>query len=282
MDYHKELFHDHSLMIFRNDEIVGVFPAAVSNNNLNYIISHPGLTFGGLISGTKGSQDHTQSCLSKILEYYKSQNFERLIYKAIPSIYQSRPAEQDQYFLWRSGFECFRTDLSVSINLSNKIELSSRRRRGLKISKKALSLTNDITFIDAFWTLLTNNLYERHSVQPTHSIDEIKKLMLNFPNNIVPIFALRDNNCVGGVVLYKTPNAHHAQYISANREGQDLGALDLIFDTLIHQARDEKVAFFDFGISTEESGMKLNEGLYSFKYQFGGGGTCHRFYSKEL
>ena len=39
---------------------------------------------------------------------------------------------------------------------------------------------------------------------------------------------------------------------------------------------------FDFGISTEAEGMILNEGLYRFKSEFGGGGVVHEFYEMRL
>jgi lipid II:glycine glycyltransferase (peptidoglycan interpeptide bridge formation enzyme) len=40
--------------------------------------------------------------------------------------------------------------------------------------------------------------------------------------------------------------------------------------------------YFDFGISNEQEGRILNEGLYRFKVSFGAGGVVHEFYEVEL
>ena len=40
--------------------------------------------------------------------------------------------------------------------------------------------------------------------------------------------------------------------------------------------------WFDFGTSNERQGRFLNEGLYEFKSNFGGGGVAHEFYTLNL
>ena len=282
MEYHKDSFKDYSLLFFQNNKLIAVFPAAISPLDSRNIVSHPGLTFGGLVSRMNLSQDQVSECLSALIDYYSKLGFKSLLYKAIPSIYHRRPAEQDQYFLWKAGFECFRIDLSVSINLNTEIVASSRRLRGLKKAQRSVQLSYDLNYLDSFWELLANNLKQRHSARPTHSLEEIKLLISRFPNEIVPLFALNNGTCVAGVVIYKSHNVHHAQYISACPQGQDIGALDLIFSEVLLKALGENVSYFDFGISTINNGSDLNEGLYSFKYEFGGGGICHRFFTKEL
>ena len=282
MDYHSAKFQDKSLMFFAADKLVAVFPAAISLANTREVVSHPGLTFGGLIISVHDSQDFTEPCLLALLNYYSKEGFESLVYKSVPSIYHGRPAEQGDYFLWKSGFECFRIDLSVSVNLNTHIRLSSRRSRGLKKAQQTLDLSNDLIHLVSFWNILTKNLEERYSRTPTHSIDEIKLLISRFPDQIVPTFALKGGNCVAGVLVYKSHRVHHAQYISASTDGKDLGALDLIFSQVFQMAQSEGVSYFDFGVSTINEGRGLNKGLYTFKYEFGGGGICHRFYKKDL
>jgi hypothetical protein len=282
MNYHEDRFIDRSLMCFQNKELVAVFPAAESPINANEVISHPGLSFGGLVSKKHASQDIVEACLVAISKYFSECGYKTLTYKAVPHIYHTRPFEQDQYFLWKQGFVCNRIDLSVSVNLSRRIELGSRRLRGIKKAGSTLTLSRNMFFIESFWEILENNLKNRHSATPTHSLEEITLLISRFPKDIFPIFAVKDEKCVGGVIIYGSPQVHHAQYISASTEGQTLGALDFIFDEAVKGAREEGAAFFDFGISTTNNGRDLNEGLYSFKYEFGGGGTCQRFYTKEL
>ena len=80
-------------------------------------------------------------------------------------------------------------------------------------------------------------------------------------------------------MLYTTDKVAHAQYIAASTEGKKIGALDFLFDYLIAQ---NQKAYFDFGISTEHSGMYLNQGLVQFKEGFGGVGLTHEFYKIKL
>jgi hypothetical protein len=47
MEYHSDRFRDHSLLFFKNGNLIGLMPANINNDSLN---SHEGLTFGGIIS----------------------------------------------------------------------------------------------------------------------------------------------------------------------------------------------------------------------------------------
>jgi len=47
MEYHSDRFRDHSLLFFKNRELVGLLPANIRGDELH---SHEGLTFGGVIS----------------------------------------------------------------------------------------------------------------------------------------------------------------------------------------------------------------------------------------
>ena len=78
-------------------------------------------------------------------------------------------------------------------------------------------------------------------------------------------------------VVFETDNVAHAQYIANSDEGRQCGALDAVMDYLINQQYANKV-YFDFGVSTENNGMYLNEGLAMQKQEFGGRGIVYDFY----
>lgn len=73
----------------------------------------------------------------------------------------------------------------------------------------------------------------------------------------------------------------HTQYISANLEGKEIGALDLLFDYLINTEY-SNYKIFDFGQSTENNGIYLNESLIFQKEGFGGRGVVYDIYEYEL
>jgi lipid II:glycine glycyltransferase (peptidoglycan interpeptide bridge formation enzyme) len=61
-----------------------------------------------------------------------------------------------------------------------------------------------------------------------------------------------------------------------------VSALDAVFDGAIIDANRAGVRYFDFGTSNEDEGAVLNEGLYRFKAEFGGGGVAHEFFELDL
>jgi hypothetical protein len=81
--------------------------------------------------------------------------------------------------------------------------------------------------------------------------------------------------------VFENRTAVHAQYISASDAGKRIGALDVLFDHLIAEHyRDKK--YFDFGISTENGGAELNQGLIEQKEGFGARAVVHDWYEVDL
>ena len=102
-----------------------------------------------------------------------------------------------------------------------------------------------------------------------------------FPSEIRLFTACNSNGVVGGCLVFETSRVAHIQYISANEEGRQSGALDLIFDYLINNTFKNK-KYFDFGISTENGGDILNTGLISQKEGFGGRGIAYDIYKINI
>ena len=74
---------------------------------------------------------------------------------------------------------------------------------------------------------------------------------------------------IAGTVLFIYENAIHTQYMAANDTAREIGALDLTISSVIENYKTTK-KWLDFGISTEDMGHYLNEGLISQKEGFGG------------
>ena len=69
--------------------------------------------------------------------------------------------------------------------------------------------------------------------------------------------------------------------MAANDEARRLGALDLTIATIIEEYKNSK-EYLDFGISTENAGMFLNEGLISQKESFGGRTNVYETYVIDI
>ena len=63
-----------------------------------------------------------------------------------------------------------------------------------------------------------------------------------------------NGNVIAGTLLFVTPTVYHCQYIASTMAGNDISALDFVFERLIGHAFAEGIDFFDFGISNEDEG----------------------------
>jgi len=282
--YHSDRFTDQSLMLRDSrSRLVGVLPAATDPTDERRVVSHPGITYGGVVhSGSLGGGAMIDT-LKAIRDHYLRNGFRALGYKVVPHIYHRRPSADDVYALANLTADLYRCDLSSAIDLTDRARPSDRRRRGArKALEQGVEVGADADGLNDLWAVLEENLATRHGVRPTHSVDEMQLLRSLFPESIEVVTARAEGAVVAGVVLFKTPRVVHAQYVGSNEEGRAVSALDAIFEDCIRRATASGARFFDFGISTEAEGRALNAGLHTFKSEFGGGGVAHMFYELDL
>lgn len=274
MDYHKDRFEDHSLLFYKGEELVAVLPM---NKDGKSLVSHGGLTYGGFITNEKMKQNTMDECFDALVEYGNKHNIKEIIYKALPHIYHSQPAEEDQYSLFLKNARIGKIEASTTLNLQNplkmakgrKAQVSRAKREGVVVSELTGALDNH-KFID----LENEVLFERHKTKAVHSGDELELLHSRFPNNIRIFGALKDNELIAGTVIFEYAKVIHTQYMAANEYARRIGALDYVINHIIDQYSTK--LWLDFGISTEQDGRVLNQGLKSQKEGFGGRTTVYQ------
>lgn len=282
LSYHGERFQDRSVVILEDESWVGVMPAAVSQADPSAVITHPGSTYGGIVHGGRLRGSRMLEAVMATRNLLESSGYRTLRYKAIPHIYHRSPADDDLYALFRLNARLYRCDLSCCVDLATRLPLSERRRRALrKARSSALNIAGGRAHLASVWHLLRENLQRKHAVQPTHSIGELTLLSERFPQEIQFRVACIGDRVVAGIVLFNCGLTAHAQYIAVSELGQDVHALDLLFEHCIDEARSAGRRYFDFGISTEDDGRALNDGLYRFKSEFGASGLVHSFYELQ-
>lgn len=279
MDYHADRFDDNSFMFYHKGKLKAVLPANVAGDTL---YSHQGLTYGGLLLDKKATVEDVLECFDSLNSWLRENGISKVVYKALPWIYQQYPSEEDLYALtWKCKAQLISRDISSSIVIDNKLKFAESRKSGIR---KALSLNIEVgesNDVDGFWHILEDNLGNRYNAKPVHASSEMKLLMSRFPNNIRLYVAKMNGEIVGGTLIYVTPQVVHTQYISASVEGKKHGALDLLFDYIINKVY-ANCRYFDFGKSTEQGGAYLNEPLIFQKEGFGGRGVCYDWYQWEL
>lgn len=277
MDYHADRFVDASLVVERDGELVAAFPADIRGE---LVTSHGGLGYAGLIMGHALRAGSALSVFERIGERYRARGVKRVVYKAIPHVFHAYPAEEDLYALHRLGARLFRRDLSSVIALREALRFTPGRRHAAGKGRKAgvrLQAGGD----PADFHALLVDVLRRHDARPTHSLQELRLLQSRFPQQIVLHEARRGDSLLAGVVVYDFGRVVHTQYMAVSQEGRRLDALSLLLAELIGNTYAGRM-YFSFGISTEQEGRLLNEGLVAQKEFFGARAVVHDFYEWPL
>lgn len=279
MEYHSDRFVDHSFMFYENDKLIALMPASKHGDEIR---SHGGLTYGGIVT-------HKNMTTQKMLDIFDGLKKElavchikKLIYKCIPRIYHNYPADEDLYALFKNDAKLIRRDVSTTILLPEKMNFSVLRSRGVKKAlKNGLEVRESHDF-KTYIALLASVLNLHHDTKPVHTAEELELLASRFPEQIRLFAAFdRGEKMYAGVVIFDTTQTVHAQYMANSEEGREIGALDLVLDYLINVYAINK-KYFDFGISTEDAGRYLNNGLIFQKEGFGGRAIVYDFYEMEI
>lgn len=278
MDYHADRFDEHSLMFLEAGKLIALLPANRQDDDL---VSHGGLTYGGLITGAKMGAARMLELFESLMAYLRTAGLATLHYKAIPHIYHDQPAEEDLYALFRHGADMVRADVSSTIAIPHRLPFGSGKKDGLRKARKAALEVRESRDWTMCWNLLTRVLEDRHDAKPVHSLAEIELLAGRFPDNIRLFGAFDGGEMVSALVIFDCGRTVHVQYIASSDQGRQHGGGDLIVQTLLSDVYADR-DWFDFGISTTEQGRALNEGLVRQKEMFGARTTLYQQFRLSL
>ena len=282
MDYHADRFADVSLMFYDDNRVLRALLPANFFVVDRVVASHAGLTYGGFILSADVKGGELLAIFEAAMRYMKYElGAVCFVYKPVPYIYSSLPAQEDLYALFRVGARLAGRALSSVVDNGSFVGFSElRRRKVAKAAKNGVVYSCSDDFV-SYWSILTDVLEQRHDCRPVHSLEEILLLHSRFPENIKLYTACGSGAMLAGCVVYECKNIVHIQYIAASDEGRAVGALDGLFDYLINNVY-SGVRFVDFGISTENGGRFLNEGLLFQKEGFGARGVVYDVYEIDL
>ncbi|MCM1075742.1 MAG: GNAT family N-acetyltransferase [Bacteroides sp.] len=280
MEYHADRFPDHSYMFFDSDgNVSGLLPATLRGDVLS---SHAGLTYGGIVMSMRTSAAEPLEMLTLLREQLRSEGIKKIIYKAIPHIYHRQGAEEDLYALFRLNARLTVRNLSTAINLRNPIPSSRLGKRAEKRRRKGNITVSEVQTADSFWDIVIEDRRIRHNTRPVHTAAELNYLKERFPDNILFYIATDPiNEVLGGAVIYLDRGVIHLQYAACTQKGKDMYATDVIYHELIYNTLPDN-DYFDFGISNEDAGRYLNEGMVHHKEEFGGRSVVYDIYEMDV
>ena len=280
MDYHSDRFKDCSLVALHEGRLCALLPACIEGDTL---WSHRGLTYGGWLVPLKHFDATVMvEVMDAACQWMTDNSIKRLVYKPVPHIYHRYPCEEDLYALFRHQAKLIETNISTTIDLTCPLPLDRGNKSGANAARKAGIQVGPSEDWEGYWRLLSSLLDERYGTRPVHTLDEMRLLHGRFPDGIRLYAATLDGEMLAGVVMYLSQPVAHCQYIGASPQGKDSKALTLLFDYLIGEAKASGYRYFDFGISNEDHGRYLNEGLVRQKSRLGGRGIVYNTFEINL
>ena len=288
LGYHPpDRFEDHSLIFHKKGNLSALFPACVVNDDGGKTLySHRGATFGGFVIDESSSFKDAFDLTESLLKYARKKEFSRIILTQPPLIYQTRLSNNLDFALLQNGFDYLKREVSSVLSLKPSLaaNINNFRSEARTAFRRAVKLGVSVKESDdyeGFYKILEANLWTRHGVKPTHTVEEIKSLRKLFPDKIELLGAFAEGKMIAGIVLFEcNSKVLIAFYISHDEEYQNYRAVNLLFHDIIKRAIKRKFKFLDFGIFTVN--MEPNWGLGRFKESFGASGLFRDSFQIEL
>lgn len=274
LDYHGDRFRDLSLVLRKGEGLTAVFPLAAHPVQADLAVSHPGTSFGGIITQSRDPAE-ARRILRLAAGRLIDQGFARLSYRMAPSAVLRLPDDGLLPDLLRLG-RVTQLDLCSVLQLHQagkdrlywQTEIRRAERKGLAA---------DPVETPAEWSelhsLLSTRLREKYGKRLVHSVAELIDLHARLgPQSRAQLIRDDHGQALAGQWFtdYGTGTLHN-QYNGATDAGLALGAASYGIALTLERARAEGFRTFSFGRSTSDDGWTENRALLRFKAGFGAG-----------
>lgn len=286
---HSRKFYDHnplnasedaSLIFYKEDRIIAVFPAVLYlMNGCRILHSHLRATYGGIVLSKDVNVEIAIQLIGIIISIAKDKNVKQIIVRNSFRIFHKNLCDETDFAMWFHGFEIKSRELEISVPISGSLETirSQYHNNTVRNVKKAMksvevNISNDFT---RFWDVLEKCLLERHSQKPVHNLQSIKKLRENVGDDKILLFAAYyQNKLIGGIVVFNFAElVLTSQYIASDNDFQHLNPVHALIDYIIEWGNKKGAKYLNLGMANEDGGKKINSGLFRFKESFGGRGV---------
>ena len=279
INYHpKGRFKDHSLIFMEKGKPVALFPAVEFKDGSKRILySHRGSSYGGIVQPLNQGVEKNVKIVKALGEYAKDQSFDSIIMTLPPDIYNHQLNNYLEFACFREGYTYLKREITSVLKLEDDIDKNLAKfksthrtayRRGEKMGVKVRE-TDDYK---AFYAILKNNLKIRHSVEPTHTLNELLALKKLYPEQIRLYGAYLEETMIAGIVMFDANElVTLAFYISHDEDYQEYRGVNVLFKDVIADSIKRGFHYLDYGIFTVN--MEPNYGLARFKESFGSGGV---------
>ena len=260
LDYHADRFDDHSLLFFGERAApLAVLPA---NRVGEMLVSHGGLSFGGLLVGSRFRLSQWREAFAAIGDHMAGAGLETLDYRPPPPWYHQQPGEEDVFLLESAGLQPVLLGSAIcrigGRFPGNPTRRNESRGTGLDVAREDAALGETLE-------LVAETLRLRHEAAPVHTRAEIEHLAGLFPDGIRCYTVRRDAELVAGAIVFVTAPVVKLQYV-----GYTIGRAMSVVYAHLFSLEELRGRWIDFGTSMAGGGGVLDAGLFAYKESLGG------------
>jgi len=278
LSYHLDKFNTEFLIYKKNNKELLLLPFVRDNDSLS---SHPGASYGGFVELKNIKDSEFEKIFNELNVFIKNNNINEVNIRYSPDIFLSKNNfdfndyiksksvlnyEQEETYIELSGrdFE----NLNKTGFRKGHVSDISKFKNTINFSIKKLEKENEVS---SYYSLLENNT-SKYGVKPTHSKDDLYKLINLLPNHI-EIFGLFSDSglLISGITIFvlnqKTVAAFYSNF-NHDLGNQARGGLKYLYWELLKKYKHEGYKFFTFGVDVKP-GEPENKNLRYFKDGFG-------------
>ncbi|UTD07646.1 GNAT family N-acetyltransferase [Treponema denticola] len=294
LNYHPEdRFEDCSLLIFnQKDNLAAVIPGCKDPKDSACFFSHKGSTYGGIVIDKKHYSGNSLLEIIEVFEQYLIENRYASVYlKITPDILSIESPALLEYLLYYKKYQQS-SELNTYIDLENYDDhivsnFSQGKRTNITNCLKTGVVCRQIHTSDeiqAIYTILVHNL-RKYNAKPVHSFNEFMELKsVHIPDNISLFGGYIQDDLVAGSVVFYFPKTKtiHTQYLCSKEEFAKLSPMSFMYYSMIVEAKKINYKRISWGVSTEDFGHYLNQGLLKNKESYGSTYSINKTFYKML
>lgn len=289
LDYHPDdRFDEHHLQFYyKGQNLMGVMPLAFERQGQKKVAKSPyGGSYGGIVVEEDVKFRYVERMVQSTLEYLEEQGVDELVVCPRPREQHRTASSYLEFHLSNHGFQVEDRQVTHVLDLSrfesDPFDIYEGRCRTAvrKARDEGVEVERNSEEWQEFYDLLLET-YDRHGKEPTHSLDELRRLKQRFPDSIVLSVARYDGEIIAGQVGFVLDARTYMHFYNCRSEDHKrLNGVNLLIDREIRWAKRQGHEYFDLGTSVE--GFEWNPGLVKFKESFGTTGHFRNVYRTAI
>jgi hypothetical protein len=262
----------------RGPKIEAVIPGALSADGL--FVSTAGASVGGPAIKKSLPAEACLHLIEALQHYCRSEGWQGIEITLPPPVYHNEPNQIIEFVLQARGFQLVHRSMPLLIPL--EIDQGDRYRRLFRQSQrsyvracreKGIEVTEtDLQGLAEFLDLFEGT-YQRLETRPTHTREEIERLLHRLPDRVHIWSARLENTTIASVLLFVlNRNICVTFYICDRASHREFHGVTVLIAEVVEILAKRGFRYLDLGPSA--STMHFNRGVVAFKESLGAQAFC--------